>query len=112
MAKLAVEPGQAAQAATAAAAANSIARPIRRGSSASRASIQTPPARQASRARPGGISWASAQTAAAQSRRPAGSSRAAPCLAAAAIRFSLFMGPPPPLRRGRPAPPGLPSAPS
>ena len=48
----------------AAATANSDTRPSRRGSSASRASIQAPPARQASRASPGGTWCASAQTAA------------------------------------------------
>jgi hypothetical protein len=48
--------GQAAQAAAPAAAANTAARPRRRGISASRAITQAPPARQASRASPGGTS--------------------------------------------------------
>jgi hypothetical protein len=69
--------GQAAHAAADAAAANSTARPSRRGSSASRVSTQAPPARQAIRGSPGGTSCASAQSAASQSRRPAGSSHAA-----------------------------------
>ena len=50
--------------------------PVLRASRASRAIIRTPPARQASRRQPGGTSCASAQSASAQSRRSAGSSRA------------------------------------
>ena len=87
--------GQAAHAAKAAATANSAARTSRRGSSASRASTQAPPARQASRASPGGTSCASAQTASAQSRRPAGSSHAKARATAAITRVSLLMEPPP-----------------
>jgi hypothetical protein len=86
--------GQAAHAAAAAAAAHSSARPSRRGVSASRASIHTPPARQASRVSPGGTSRASAQIAATQSRRPAGSSHATPRPTAASTWFGLPTGSP------------------
>ncbi len=68
--------GQASQAAAPAAAANSSGTPILRAICASFAISRTPPARQASRGQPAGTSCASAQTASAQSRRPAGSSRA------------------------------------
>jgi hypothetical protein len=67
-------PGQALQTAAPATAANS-KMPILRTICASLAISHTPPARQASRGQPGGTSRASAQTASAQSRRPAGSSR-------------------------------------
>ncbi|HEU5390111.1 MAG TPA: hypothetical protein VFV73_29845 [Streptosporangiaceae bacterium] len=63
--------GQAAHAAADAATANSAGRPSRRGISASRASIQIPPVRQASRVSPGGTACASAHTASAQSHRTA-----------------------------------------
>jgi len=63
VAKLADEPGQAPQAASAAATANSMTLPILRGISASLAISRTPPACQISRRSPGGTSGASAQTA-------------------------------------------------
>jgi len=63
--------------------------------SASRAVTQAPPARQASRASPGGTWCASAQIAATQSRRPAGSSHAKARVIAAVTWFGLLMGSPP-----------------
>ena len=87
-------PGQFARVASAAATANSSQRPILRAISASLAITRTPPARQASRLNPDGTSYASAQIASAQSRRPAGTSRSAPRPAAAAARLSQIAPPP------------------
>ena len=93
-ARLADEPGHAAQAANATATANSRP-PILRTITASLAISRTPPALQASRRSPGGTSGASAQTASTQSRRPAGTSRTAPHRTAAPTRLSLLTGAPP-----------------
>ena len=66
-----------AQTAAAAATANSSKPTVLRTISTSQAITRTPPASQASRLGPDGTSRASGQIASAQSRRPAGSSRAA-----------------------------------
>ena len=88
---MAGEPGQAAQATNIAATANSIALPILRCIKTSLAISRTPPMRQASRRHPGGASRASAKTASTQSRRPAGTSRAALRHAVLPTRLSQLM---------------------
>jgi hypothetical protein len=89
------EPGQVTEAVNPAAAANNSQRPILLAMSAPVAIAGSPSASQASRLRPDGTSYDSAQTARTQSRRSAGSSRNATPAATPAARLSLPTTPPP-----------------
>ena len=87
----AAAPGQVAPAISTAATANSSTRPTRRQVRISPVTSRSPPARQASRGRPGGTASASVQSASAHSPRPIGSSHTTHRPAAAATRPSLLI---------------------